>query len=190
MKGNRQIAEAIDLRVRQLAKTGISDRNLVDQMVGYMADLQRLWYSTTDDELEAFCDAYPGFLRYATLMEDVSRVMREGGGVPAEIRALPRLTEPLKGDYQRLLAEGATFEREFQEEMDRIRARQAAGSAWPLKRPVVPAKAIHEWSERVSALHVRIRLSELAPPAQALLLQSLSEQLRRLDALFENDARE
>ena len=47
-----------------------------------------------------------------------------------------------------------------------------------------------EWSERVSALHARIRLSELAPPAQALLLQSLSDQLRRLDALFENDVRD
>lgn len=184
MKSNREVAEAIDLRVRQLARTGISDRDLVDQMVGYMGEIQRLWHSTTDGELQALCEAYPGFLRYATLMEDLSRAMRSGVGVPPEIRSFPRLTEPLKGDYERLLAQAATFEREFQEEMDRIRARQASGIAWPLKRPVVPEKALNEWREQVNSFSTRVRNSELPPKAQVLLLQGLGDPLRRLVALF------
>ena len=74
MNENRQIAEAIDLRVRQLAVHRLSDAELIDQMLGYMPDLQRLWDSTTDDELFGFCEKYPGFLRYATVMEDLSQV--------------------------------------------------------------------------------------------------------------------
>jgi hypothetical protein len=33
--------------------------------VGYMADLQRLWNSTTDVELAALCEEYPDFVRDA-----------------------------------------------------------------------------------------------------------------------------
>ena len=73
MKEWRDIAAAIDERVRQLAAQGVSDSALVDQMMGYMQPLQRLWNATTDDELDALCTAYPGFVRYATLMEELSR---------------------------------------------------------------------------------------------------------------------
>src|ERR1039457_3586279 len=39
IKINRQIAAGIDQRIRQLAGQNLSDSALVDQMVGYMADL-------------------------------------------------------------------------------------------------------------------------------------------------------
>lgn len=59
MKSSREIAVAIDLRVRQLAVHRLSDSALVDQMVGYMGDLQQLWTSTTDQELAALCEEFP-----------------------------------------------------------------------------------------------------------------------------------
>src|ERR1019366_9718513 len=96
MKNSRQIAAAIDLRVRQLAAQTASDSALIDQMVGYMADLQRLWISTTDVELATLCEEYPGFLRYATLMENLSEALRTGVGVPPHIQQLPRLPDHFK----------------------------------------------------------------------------------------------
>ena len=39
-------------------------------MVAYMAGLQALWNSTTDEELDALCEEYPGLVRYATVMEN------------------------------------------------------------------------------------------------------------------------
>lgn len=59
MTANRRIAAGIDQRVRQLAGQNLSDSALVDQMVAYMADLQALWNSTTDEELDALCEEYP-----------------------------------------------------------------------------------------------------------------------------------
>ena len=63
----REIAAAIDERVRQLAAQGVSDSALVDQMVGYMQPLQRLWNGTTDDELDELLTAYPGSVSYTHL---------------------------------------------------------------------------------------------------------------------------
>ena len=75
MKANRRIAAGIDQRVRQLAGQNLSDSALVDQMVAYMADLQALWNSTTNEELDTLCEEYPGFVRYATVMENLSEAL-------------------------------------------------------------------------------------------------------------------
>jgi hypothetical protein len=122
MKESRQIAAAIDLRVRQLAVHNLSDSALVDHMVGYMADLQRLWNSTTDEELAALCDEYPGIVRYATLMENLSEALRTGVSVPAHVKQLTPFPEPLKRAMEKLLPDGAALERSFQERMDESRA--------------------------------------------------------------------
>jgi hypothetical protein len=86
MTANRRIAAGIDQRVRQLAGQNWSDSALVDQMVAYMADLQALWNSTTDEELDVLCEEYPGFVRYATVMESLSEALRTGVGVPAHVK--------------------------------------------------------------------------------------------------------
>ncbi len=122
MKVNCDIAAAIDLRVRQLAVNKLSDSALVDLMVGYMADLQRLWTSTTDEELAALCDEYPGFVRYATLMENVSEALRSGVDVPAHVKHLSPFAEPLKRKIEKLLTDGAALERSFQQRLDESRA--------------------------------------------------------------------
>jgi hypothetical protein len=67
MKNSRQIAAAIDLRVRQLGAQTASDSALIDQMVGYMADLQRLWVSTTDVELATLCEQCSRIVRRANV---------------------------------------------------------------------------------------------------------------------------
>jgi hypothetical protein len=118
MSANRRIAAGIDQRVRQLAGQHLSDSALVDQMVAYMADLQALWNSTTDEELDVLCEEYPGFVRYATVMENLSKALRTGVGIPAQVKQLPPLPESMREPIQRLLTEGAAIERRLQQQID------------------------------------------------------------------------
>jgi len=134
MKANRWIAAGIDQRVRQLAGQNLSDSALVDQMVAYMADLQVLWNSTTDEELDALCEEYPGFVRYATVMENLSEALRTGVGVPAHVKQMPRLPEHMKEPMQRLLTEGAALERRLQQWIDESRAAERSVTTRPMWR--------------------------------------------------------
>src|ERR1039458_2306539 len=121
-KDNQQIAAEIDLRVRQLSVQNLSDSALIEQMFGYAASLQRLWTSTTDDELVALCRQYPGFVRYATLMENLSETMRTGVGVPAHIKDMAPLPEALRQAMIKLMSDGAELERGLQQRIEAGRA--------------------------------------------------------------------
>jgi hypothetical protein len=91
MTDNRQIAAAIELRVKQLRSENLSDSTLLDRMVGYMPELQALWKRATDEELEALFEEFPHFLHYASLMEKVSEALRTRVGVPTDVKHLPLL---------------------------------------------------------------------------------------------------
>jgi hypothetical protein len=131
MKDNQQIAAAIDLRVRQLSVQNLSDSALIEQMLGYTASLHLLWTSTTDDELLALCRQYPGFVRYATLMENLSETMRTGVGVPAHIKEMAPLPEALKQAMIKLMSDGAELERGLQQRIEAGRPRRRQKSKVP-----------------------------------------------------------
>jgi hypothetical protein len=69
---HRQRAAAMDLRMRQLAEEGVPRSAIIDRMTGYVVDLGTIWNGTTDEQLAALCDAYPGFHAYAGLMEEAA----------------------------------------------------------------------------------------------------------------------
>jgi hypothetical protein len=108
MKDSRQIASAIDLRVRQLAAQNLSDSALIDQMAGCMSDLQRLWNSTTYVQLGARYEENLGLVSYATVRENLSEALGTGVGVRAHIQQLPRRPDQLKQVMKALLRHGAT----------------------------------------------------------------------------------
>ena len=68
MREHRKLAAGIDLRMRQLAAEGVPDSALISRMMAHMIELQRIWTSTTDQQLAILCREYPGFYRYASLM--------------------------------------------------------------------------------------------------------------------------
>jgi hypothetical protein len=110
---NWETAAVIDERVRQLARQGVSDPVLVNRVLGYMPALHRLYASATDAELAALAAVYPGFVRYARLMEDMSEAMRTGVGVLPGVTGFPLAQEPLKGLLEGMLASGATLEQQL-----------------------------------------------------------------------------
>ena len=185
MKESRRIAAAIDQRVHQLAVHRLSDSALVDHMVGYMADLQRLWNSTTDEELAALCEDYPGFVRYATLMENLSEVMRSGVGVPAHIQQLSPFAAPLKGAMEKLLSEGAALERRFQQRMDESRARRFRTNAIQEQSPDTADlnRLYDQWRAAVGQLMAKVSVPETSDQAQQLVSQAFQELAGRIEHL-------
>lgn len=187
MKESRQIVAAIDLRVRQLAAQGVSDAALVDQMMGYMASLQQLWTSTTDDELHALCQEYPGFVRYATLMEDLSERLRTGVGVPAHVKALAPIPEPIKRAMERLLSEGADLERALQERIDESGPRRHRVEVSPRQGRETGdlEKRFREWSAAIGPFVAEVRAAGLGGQTQELLLQGVDMMAGRIERLHE-----
>lgn len=181
MKNNQEIAAAIDLRVRQLSAQNVSDSALVDQMVAYMADLQALWNSTTDEELDALCEEYPGFVRYATVMENLSEALRTGVGVPAHVKQLPRLPEHIREPMQRLLTEGAAIERRLQQRIDESRRSRKVGD--DVSDVDVSSR---EWGPAVSRFIREVQRSDLAPEEQQPILRALKDLAASIGRLHDS----
>lgn len=186
MKDNQQIAAAIDLRVRQLSVQNLSDSALIEQMFGYTASLHRLWTSTTDDELIALCRKYPGFVRYATLMENLSETMRTGVGVPAHIKDMAPLPEALRQAMIKLMSDGAELERGLQQRIEAGRPRRPQKAKVPEGPP--PARRdlddlYQRWSAEFASFVAVADAAALSSTANHFLLQGVQSMGMRIEQL-------
>lgn len=190
MKGTRDIAAAIDLRVRQLDVHRLSDSALVDHMVGYMAELERLWTSTTDEELASLCEQFPGLLRYATLMENVSAIMRSGVGVPAHIQSLSPFVEPLKQAVAKFLSDGAALERDFQQRIDDARAAQFRAKAIQDKwADTADLNDLYvKWCAAVRQFMADVGTPDVSDQGQPLLRRAFEDMASRIKCLRDSAA--
>ena len=69
----RRLAETIHQRMQQLHAEGIRGLAVLDRMVTYLPDMQRIWEGASDAQLQQLCDEFPGFYQYAQIMEEVLR---------------------------------------------------------------------------------------------------------------------
>jgi len=77
MSAFRRLATKIDQHMQQLSAQGVdSAPAIIDRMMGYMPDLHRIWVGTTDDQRIALSNEFPGFYRYALVMEEASEAER------------------------------------------------------------------------------------------------------------------
>ena len=97
----RRLAAGMDLRMEQLAAEGVPVSTMIDRMAGHLPDLQRIWTSTSDDQLAMLCREYPGFHRYASLMEEAAEAERRKPARPYD--DLPELPDALKEQLLALL---------------------------------------------------------------------------------------
>ena len=172
---NWEIAAVIDERVGQLTREGVNDTILVNRMLGHMPALHRLYTSASDDDLMALSVAFPGFVRYARLMEDMSEALRTGVGVPAGVTDLPFAEEPFKGLLQGMLSTGATLEQQLQCRNDERLADQ----------DVLLETLYRRWRSAVPDVVAHLRSSTLHPRAQSMMVQVLEEMTVRIDRLYE-----
>lgn len=116
MQDFRRMAAAMDQRARQLMKEGVTGRELIHRMVGHMPDLQRIWVGANDQQLATLCEDYPGFYRYASLMEEGAEAER--ANPRQKYLGLPELNDALKPLFAALLTDAATLERGYQAIID------------------------------------------------------------------------
>jgi len=116
MKDLRLMAAAMDVRMRQLETEGVAGVEIVNRMAGHLPDLQRIWTSTSDDDLQQLCREFPGFFRYASIMEDAFEADRANPASPH--RDLPAFPEPFRSQLDSLLKAAATLELNYQSVLD------------------------------------------------------------------------
>jgi len=63
--------------MQQLVAQGISEAHaIINHMMGYVPDLHTIWVGTSDQQLMALSHEFPGFHRYALIMEKASEAER------------------------------------------------------------------------------------------------------------------
>ena len=172
---HRQLAAAMDLRMRQLTEEGVARSAIIDRMTAYVVDLGKIWNSTTDDQLAALCREYPGFYTYATLMEEAAAAERQKPARPCD--DLPALPEALKQQLSSLLSSAAKLERDYQSVLDA--AGPSAPTSWRL-----PLSQLHaQWQADVTRFKAAIQDANLPQPSRDMLLPILERMAQRIGEL-------
>jgi len=174
MPDANQLAAAINFRVRQLEAQGITGIALANHMIGHMQDLNRIYNTTSDQTLRDLCRRFPGFERYARLMEEVSeqnQAMVAAGTHP--YGDLPELPEPLKASLLHVMRAAAELEREFQAAVDGGRDDQAERLTAMRRR----------WADDLRKLVHEFQSSDLPLRTQALVQQSIKAMAARIERM-------
>jgi len=175
--GHRQRAAAIDLRMRQLAEEGVPHSAIIERMTVYVSDLGVIWNATSDAQLAALGREYPGFHRYATLMEEAAETERQ-----KPTRAyddLPELADPLREQLSSLLSTAASLERDYQSVIDV--AGTSASTDWRL-----PLSGLHaQWE--ADLIRFKMAIQDASVPQKSrdmifLILERMAQLISKLEA--------
>ncbi len=108
----RRLAAKIDQHMQQLAAQGVSEAHaIINRMMGYGPDLHRIWVGTSDQQLMALSREFPGFYRYARIMEEASEAERRKASRPYD--GMAEFSEQHKQMGAQLLTTAATLERGY-----------------------------------------------------------------------------
>ena len=113
MNDFRRLAAKIDQHMQQLAAKGVNEPHaIINRMMGYVHDLHEIWIKTSDQQLMALSREFPGFYRYALVMEEVSEAERNKASRPYD--GMAEFSEEQKQCVAKLLTTAATLERGYQ----------------------------------------------------------------------------
>ena len=109
----RRLAAKMDQHMQQLSAQGVNDAHaIINRMMGYVPDLHKIWVGTSDDQLIALSNEFPGFYRYALVMEEASEAERKKASRPYD--GMAQFSEHHKQLAAQLLTTAATLERGYQ----------------------------------------------------------------------------
>lgn len=109
----RRLAAQMDQHMQQLSAQGVNDAHaIINRMMGNVPDLHQIWIGTSDDQLIALSNEFPGFYRYALIMEEASEAERNKASRPYD--GIAPFPDPHKQRAAQLLATAATLERGYQ----------------------------------------------------------------------------
>jgi len=86
----RRLAANMDQHMQRLFAENVTDAHaIINRMMGYVPDLHKIWVGTSDVQLMALSNEFPGFYRYALIMEEASEVERNKASRPYDGMAQP-----------------------------------------------------------------------------------------------------
>jgi hypothetical protein len=172
---HRQRAAAMDLRVRQLAEEGVPRSAIIERMTGYVVDLGKIGNSTTDEQLAALCDEYPGFHAYAVLMEGAAEAERRKPARPYD--DLPELPDALKEQLSSLFGTAAKLERDYQSVLN------AVGGPAPVSW-LLPLSRLHaQWEADLTRFRAAIRRAGVPRTSRDMVLPALERMAQQIGGL-------
>ena len=175
MREYRELAAGIDLRMRQLAAENLQDSALIFRMIAHTTELQRIWTSTTDQQLAMLCREYPGFYRYASIMEEAAEAERRK---PARsYDGVTELPDPLKRQLSLLLTGAAKLEREYQSALD-------AGVGPGARRRIGELTALHrKWRADLARFGVVMQSQDIPQETRDIVVPTLDRMSQQIAAL-------
>ena len=78
----KQVAQRIDQWVKGIERKGGGDEQLLMGMVDYMGSFKNVLDTTTQAQMEGLCSLYPGFFRFAKLLDLLAQGIHDGVIVP------------------------------------------------------------------------------------------------------------
>jgi uncharacterized protein YecT (DUF1311 family) len=162
----------MDTRIRQLEADGVEGLALIPRMAGHLPDLHRIWTGTSDKQLAMLCQDYPGFYRYASLMEEAAETERQQP--TTWHRDLPELPELLKKHLASLLVKSATLERRYHSVLD-------SGKRTGLPHEVDRLRELHRaWTGEREEFMAALNATEVPRKAVEFLSHTLDEMAQRI----------
>lgn len=168
----RRLAAAMDLRMRQLAEEAVPVTAVLDRMAGHLLDLHRIWTSTSDDQLVALCRDFPGFHRFAAIMEDAAVAERQKPSRSYD--DLPELPDSLKEGLASLLGTAAGLERDYQAVLDATGV--PAPSQWI--EPIIRRQS--GWERDLARFRTAVQSAGIPQKSQTILLPMLERMSQRI----------
>ena len=74
----KDLAKRIASYVTTITRSGGGDEEILTNMYDHMSTFKEILDSSTPDQMDALCERYPEFFRFAQLLEKLARRIQEG----------------------------------------------------------------------------------------------------------------
>jgi len=172
----RRLAANIDQHMQQLSAQGVIDPNaIINRMMGYLPDLHKIWTATSDHQLSALSNEFPGFYRYALIMEKASEAERNKPSRPYD--GMAQFSEHHKQLAAQLLTTAATLERGYQ-------AFRASGHLPAFQPQVIEMGKLHrQWLSDLEYFKNSLRAQGAEPKALDYFNEAFGRLAERINKL-------
>ena len=172
----RRPAAKIDQHMQQLAAQGVSEAHaIINRMMGYAPDLHTIWVGTSDQQLMALSHEFPGFHRYALIMEEASEAERNKAAWSYD--GMAEFSEEHKQQGARLLTMAATLEHGYQ-------AFRSSDNPQPFQPQVTELGRLpRQWLSDLDSFKGSLRAQDVEPKALDYVNESFARLAERIKQL-------
>ena len=172
----RRKAEKIDQHMQLLASEGVNEPSaIISRMMGYIPDLHEIWTGTTDQQLMSLSHEFPGFYRYAFIIEEASEAERNKPSRPYD--NMEKFSAAHQQQGGELLTTAATLERSYQ-------ALREIDSPQAFQPQINELNRLHQqWLSDIASFKSALRAQKTDPRALEYVDQVFEQLIDRIKQL-------